>query len=189
MLFDALARDPNNSMARFAIGNLRRAKNRLEEAHAELEAAAALDRNNAWGLQLLGGVLNWLGRPQAAISYIETAIRLNLRDPNIGVFYWTLAHSQVLLDHVDEAIDVFRKAIAANPRLWSIHLYLAAALGLRGDLDEARAELSQSLRLKPDINSLAAQRAVFPFVTGPDYLALADKTINLGLRRAGFPDE
>ena len=86
LLFDALARDSNNSMARFAMGNLRRAENRLAEAHAELEAAAALDRNNAWGLRLLGGVLNWLGRPQEAIPYIETAIRLNPRDPNIGVF-------------------------------------------------------------------------------------------------------
>jgi TolB-like protein/Tfp pilus assembly protein PilF len=189
LLFDALARDPNNSMARFAMGNLRRAENRLDEAHAELEAAAALDRNNAWGLRLLGGVLNWLGRPQEAIPYIETAIRLNPRDPNIGVFYWALAHSQVLLDHVDEAIDLFRKAIAANPQLWSFHLYLAGALGLRGDLDEARAELSRSLRLKPDINSFGPQRAAFPFVTNSDYLALAEKTVNLGLRRAGFPDE
>jgi TolB-like protein len=189
LLFDALARDSNNSMARFAMGNLRRAENRLAEAHAESEAAVMLDGNNAWGLLLLGDVLTWLGRPQPAIPYVETAIRLNPRDPNIGVFYWTLAHSQVLLDDVDEAIDVFRKAIAANPRLWSIHLYLAAALGLRGDLDEARAELSQSLRLKPDISSFAAQRAAFPFVTNPDYLKLADKTVNLGLRRAGFPEE
>jgi TolB-like protein/class 3 adenylate cyclase/cytochrome c-type biogenesis protein CcmH/NrfG len=189
LLFDALARDPNNPMARFAMGNLRRAENRLAEAHAELETAVVLDGNNAWGLLLLGDVLTWLGRPQPAIPYIETAIRLNPRDPNIGVFYWTLAHSQVLLDHVDEAIDVFRKAIAANPQLWSLHLYLAGALGLRGDLDEARAELSESLRLKPDINSFAAQRAAFPFVTNPDYLALAEKTINLGLRRAGFPEE
>jgi len=189
LLFDALARDPTNSMARFAMGNLRRTENRLEEARAELEAAATLDRNNAWGLQLLCGVLTWLGRPQAAIPYVETAIRLNPRDPNIGVFCWVLAHSQVLLDHVDEAIDLFRKAIAANPQMWSFHLYLAGALGLRGDLDEARAELSRSLKLNSDISSFARQHAAFPFVTGPDYLALADKTINLGLRRAGFPEE
>ena len=174
---------------RFRQSVLGPAENRLEEAHAELEAAAELDRNNAWGLHLLGGVLNWLGRPQAAIPYIETAIRLNPRDPNIGVFYWALAHSQVLLDHVDEAIDLFRKAIAANPQFWPFHLYLAGALGLRGDLDEARAELSRSLRLNSDISSFARQRAAFPFVTGPDYLVLAEKTINLGLRRAGFPDE
>jgi hypothetical protein len=90
---------------------------------------------------------------------------------------------------VDEAIDLFRKAIAANPQMWSFHLYLAGALGLHGDLDEARAELSRSLKLNSDISSFARQHAAFPFCTGPDYLALADKTINLGLRRAGFPEE
>jgi len=100
-----------------------------------------------------------------------------------------LTHSHPLLDHVDQAVELLRKAIAANPRLWYPHLYLAGALSLRGGLDEARTELSDSLRLKPDINSFAAQRAAFPFVTNPDYLALADKTVNLGLRRAGFPDE
>ena len=90
---------------------------------------------------------------------------------------------------MDQAIDLFRKAVTANPRLLYLHLNLAGALGLRGDLDEARAELSESLRLKPDINSFARQRAAYPFETNADYLALADKTINLGLRRAGFPEE
>ena len=68
-------------------------------------------------------------------------------------------------------------------------LNLAGALGLRGDLDEARVELAESLKLKPDINSLAAQSAAFPFFKNPDYRALAEKTVNLGLRRAGFPEE
>jgi Flp pilus assembly protein TadD len=90
---------------------------------------------------------------------------------------------------VDQAIDLFRKASAANPHIWYNHLNLAGALGLRGDLDEARAELTESLRLKPDMNSFAAERAAYPFLKNPDYLALAEKTLNLGLRRAGFPDE
>ena len=91
------------------------------------------------------------------------------------------------LGHVDEAIDLIGKARAANPRFWFIHLYLAGALGLRGDLDEARAELSESLRLKPDINSFAAERAAFPFVTNPNYWALAEKTVNLGPASCRFP--
>jgi hypothetical protein len=82
-----------------------------------------------------------------------------------------------------------RKARAANPQLWFIHLYLAGALGLRGDLDEARAALSESLRLKPDISSFARLSAAVPANTNPDYQKLAEKTVNLGLRRAGFPDE
>jgi TolB-like protein/class 3 adenylate cyclase/cytochrome c-type biogenesis protein CcmH/NrfG len=189
LLFEALERDPNSSMAHYAMTGLRRAENRSAEAYTEAEAAVALDRNNVPAEANLGGVLAWLGRPEEGIPHIENAIRLSPHDPNIGVPYWNLAHCYLLLGHVDQAIDLYRKADAANPQLWFIHLHLAAALGLRGDLDQARAELAESLRLKPDINSSAAARAVFPFVTNPDYLALAEKTINLGLRRAGFPDE
>ena len=130
-----------------------------------------------------------LGRPQEGIPHIEKAIRLNPFDPNVAVFYWALGHSHLLLSHVDQSIDLFRKAIAANPSAWYCHFNLAGALGLRGDLDEARAELAESLRLKPDMNSFAAERAAYPFLRNPDYLALAENTLNLGLRRAGFPEE
>jgi TolB-like protein/class 3 adenylate cyclase/Tfp pilus assembly protein PilF len=188
LLFEALGQDPNSSMAHYAMGRLRQAQNRSTEALTEFEAAVALDRNNPWALLLVGGMLRWLGQPQEGIPYIESAIRLSPHDPNIGIFYWPLAHCHLLLGHVDQAIDLFRKSIAANPRLWWTHLHLAAALGLRGDLDEAQAEFAESLRLKPNINSLAAFAAL-PAHANPNYRALAEQTDILGLRRAGFPEE
>jgi TolB-like protein/Flp pilus assembly protein TadD len=189
LLIEALERDPNSWMAHYAMGVLRRGENRLAEAFTEFEAAVALDRNNAQALLNLGAVLRFLGRPQAGIPHIEQAIQLNPRDPNIGLYYLDLGRCHLLLGHVDLAIDFLRKAIAANPRYSYSHLHLAGALGLRGDLDEARAELAESLRLNPGFNSFAAQRAAFPSNTNPDYWAFAEKTVNLGLRRAGFPEE
>ena len=189
MLVDALGRDPNRSMAHYAMGLLRIVENRLAEAYTETEAAVALDHNNAWALFQYCQVLKYLGRPQEGIPYIENAIRLNPHDPNIAIFLRLLGECHLLLDHVDQAIDLMRKARAANPQLWFIHLYLAGALGLRGDLDEARAALSESLRLKPDISSFARLGAAVPANANPDYQKLAEKTVNLGLRRAGFPDE
>jgi len=189
LLVDALGRDPNRSMAHYAMGLLRIVENRLAEAYTETEAAVALDHNNAWALFQYCQVLKYLGRPQEGIPYIENAIRLNPHDPNIAVFYRLLGECHLLLDHVDQAIDLMRKARAANPQLWFIHLYLAGALGLRGDLDEARAALSESLRLKPDISSFARLGAAVPANANPDYQKLAEKTVNLGLRRAGFPEE
>jgi TolB-like protein/class 3 adenylate cyclase/tetratricopeptide (TPR) repeat protein len=189
LLLDALDRDPNSSMAHFAMSILRRTENRLPEAYTEMEAAVALDRNNWRAMVGLGQTLMWLGRPLEGIPYFENAIRLNPHEPDLGVPFFNLGHCHLLLGHVDQAIDLLRKASAANPRAWFIHLYFAGALGFRGDLDQARTELSQSLKLNPDINSFARQRAVFPFVTNPDYLKLAENTVNLGLRRAGFPDE
>ena len=189
LLVDALGRDPNRSMAHYAMGLLRIVENRLAEAYTETEAAVALDHNNAWALFQYCQVLKYLGRPQEGIPYIENAIRLNPHDPNIAIFLRLLGECHLLLDHVDQAIDLIRKARAANPQLWFIHLYLAGALGLRGDFDEARAALSESLRLKPDISSFARLGAAVPANANPDYQKLAEKTVNLGLRRAGFPDE
>jgi hypothetical protein len=62
------------------------------------------------------------------------------------------------------------------------------ALGLRGDLDEARAALAEAIKLKPDIDSLTRFAAQSPF-TNPEYVALRAKTLYVGRRRAGFPGE
>jgi hypothetical protein len=43
LLVDALGRDPNGSMAHYAMGLLRIAENRLAEAYTETEAAVAVD--------------------------------------------------------------------------------------------------------------------------------------------------
>jgi tetratricopeptide (TPR) repeat protein len=131
----------------------------------------------------------WLGQPEACIPYVEKAIRLNPQDPNMGAIYGTLGLCHLLLGHVDQAIDLIRKARADNPRTYLFHLWLAGALGLRGDLDEAKAALGESLKLKPEINSFAAQRANGPVIANPPHWALREKTLNVGLRRIGFPEE
>ena len=188
LLLEAFERDTDRSMAHYAMGVLRRSQNRFAEAQIEFEAAIALDRNDALAMIQLGNILRYLGQPEAAIPYVAKAIRLNPRDPNI-VAYFCLGCCHVLLGNVDQAIELLRKARAANPRFWIIQLYLAVALGLRGDLDEARLALSESLTLEAEVSSLARMRAYLPFLTHPQHLALADETLDAGLRRAGFPDE
>ena len=78
LLLEALGRDPNNSMAHTAMGQLRRVQNRLAESRIECETAIALERNNALAIYRLGTALMWLGQPDAGIPYIEKAIRLAL---------------------------------------------------------------------------------------------------------------
>ncbi len=189
LLLEALERDVNSSWAHTAMGLLRRSQNRLSEAKLELETAIALDRNNALAISQLGQTLMWLGQPEAGIPPIEKAIRLDPRSPNMATLYWELGACHLLLGHVDEAIDLFRKGRAGGPGLYFIHYWLAGALGLKGDLEEARAELAASLKLNPKINSLAQWRQAVPWATNPQYLALEEKTVDIGLRRAGFPEE
>jgi adenylate cyclase len=175
-------------MAHYAMGYLRRLQSRLAESRSEYEKAVTLDPNNSVAYAQLGTTLRFSGDPEAAIPYIEKAIRLNPRDPNIGNRYRDLAVCQLLLGRVDEAVALLREARAANPRFWLTYLELAGALGLRGDIDEAKATLAEWIKLRPEINSLARFRADVPF-GNPQYWALREKTINVGLRRAGFPDE
>ena len=84
--------------------------------------------------------------------------------------------------------DFLRKAYAANPRNGP-DLWLGAALGLRGDLDDAKAALVEWLKFHPHVNSLAQARATLPSPVNPRYMVLREKTVEAGLRRAGFPDE
>jgi adenylate cyclase len=189
LLAEALERDAHRSIAHYAMGMLRRDQNRLAEARIEFETAIALDRNNNGALRQLGLVSIYLGEPEAGIPYIEKDIRLNPHDPFIAISYWGLGAGHLFLDHVDQAIDLLKHARAASPRLWSMHFWLAGALGLKGDLDEASAALAESLKLKPEMNSLARRRASSPLLANPPFWALQEKTLNVGLRRIGFPEE
>lgn len=189
LLTEALERDANRSMAHFGMGLLRRFQNRMVESQIELETAIALDRNNVRALRQLGSTLMFMGRPEPAIDHMERAMRLSPRDPYLYLNYFNLGACHLLLGHVEESIDLLRKARAANPRPYFVHLYLAGALGLCGALDEARAALAEAIRLNPEVSSLARMRTYFAYITNSQHWALREETVNVGLRRAGLPDE
>jgi adenylate cyclase len=185
LLREALERDANRSMAHFAMGLLRRAEDRQAEAQAELETAIALDRNNAPAFRHLGATLMFTGQPEACIPNTEKALKLNPRD---GFAYMILGKCHLLLGRLDEAMPLLRKAEAMIPGYWAIHLKLAGALGLKGEIDEARAEAAEMVRLKPDINSVARVRG-YVWYRNPQFQILHDRTVIQGLRNAGFPEE
>jgi hypothetical protein len=70
--------------------------------------------------------------------------------------------------------------------LWFPHLYLAGAFALKGDLDEAKLALAESIKLNAAVNSLARVRQN-PWLVNPRHWALQEETLNIGLRQAGFP--
>jgi adenylate cyclase len=90
LLGEVLEREPNRALAHAVIGHQRRIQGRMAEARAELEAAIALDRNDAWAVRTLGQTLLNSGQPEAAIPYFERAIRLNPREPSVGNAYGLL---------------------------------------------------------------------------------------------------
>jgi len=188
LLLEALDRDAHRCMAHAAMGLLRRLQNRHSESRVELEIAIALDPNNSFAVRQMGQTLMFLGHPEAAVPYLEKAIQLSPRDPNLYTAYFFLGWCHLFLDHIDKGIEFLRKAAAENRQIWFLPFTLAAGLGLRGDIDEAKAALAESLRLKPEMNSVARCRAV-PGKENPRFLALMEKTVYAGLRLAGMPEE
>ncbi len=188
LLSELLARDSNRSQLHDTIALLRRYQNRLPESRIEWERAIELDPNDAIAYGQLGTTLIYLGEPAAAIPLEEKRIQLNPNDQNIALAYWSLGLAHLLQGHSAEAVDWLTKARAANPRIYYIDLDLTAALALKGDLAGAHAALAESLKLKPDINSMVRQRARWAYTNNPAYRALAAKTVDVGLREAGMPE-
>jgi tetratricopeptide (TPR) repeat protein len=175
--------------AHFTLGVLRQMQNRLPEAQAEFETASSLGRNEPRTYLHLGETLLYLGQPEAAIPPLEEAIRLGPNDPNVVTSYWALGTCQLLSARVDQAIDLLQTARAADPRAWVPHFYLAGAYALKGDLDKARSAFAEAIRLKPAMKSLARMRVENPWLSNQQYWALQERTLNIGLRRVGFPDQ
>ena len=188
LLLEAIEYDANSVRARAALGLLRRLQNRLDESRIELETAIALSTNYAPAFCQLGMTLICLGEPEAAIPKIEKGIRLSPHDPTSPTAYSILSQAHLLLGHAEPAIELARKACAGNPRLYFTHMLLAAALGLKGDVEQARAALAEGIKVRPDFNSLARLREYCAW-GNPRFLALREDTIYRGLRRAGMPDD
>jgi Tfp pilus assembly protein PilF len=150
LLVEAIERDPNSARAH---GQMRfvhlHQKNRLREAQIEFETALALDRNYLPAVRDLGWASLNLGEPEACLTQGEKSLRLSPRDPQVWIPHAQLGVCHLVLNHADLATDYLIKARAVVPQNWWIQLYLAGALGLKGDLDEGRAALAESLKLKP----------------------------------------
>jgi TolB-like protein/Tfp pilus assembly protein PilF len=188
LLLEAIENDPHRSLARSSMGFLRRLQNRLVESRVEFETAIGLGANDEWSPGQLGWVLLFLGQPEAGLICGEKHLRLSPRDPNVWGTYLILGWCRLLSNEIDRAIDPLIKSRAANPRPWVTHFALAAAMGLKGNLDEAKAALMESLKLNPQVDSLARFRAYRPWGS-PQYWALFEKTAAAGVRQAGFRDE
>ena len=188
LLLEAIESDPNNATAHSTMGLFRRIQNRLTESRIEFERAISLGANDGLAHAQLGWTLLFLGYPDAGLAASEKVLRLSPRDPTEWGTYLILGWCRLLLNQVDQAIDFLIKSRAANSRPWVTHFGLAAALGLKGDLDGAEAALAESLKLNPQVDSLAQFRAYRPW-GNHQYWTLFEQTAAGGLRRAGFPGE
>jgi adenylate cyclase len=133
------------------VGHVYLSKKRHEKAIAVFERAIDLNANYPMVFAGLGDVLSWAGRPQEAIKYLKKAMRL---DPEQSFWYfWFLGHAYFLAGQHEEAIETLKRAVNRNPDFWLAHVYLAASYSEIGRQEEARVEVSEFVRLRPQISA------------------------------------
>jgi TolB-like protein/Flp pilus assembly protein TadD len=179
-----LALAPDNALAHTFLGVVQISTKRVEAGLAECERALVLDRNlaNAWGMIAYGKQL--LGYAEQSVLHVEEAERLSPRD--IFAFRWwnTAGVSKVLLGDDAAAVRWLRRCVEANRNYSIAHIHLAAALGLSGEVDEARAVARTGLALDPKFTIRNYRLGAAS--DNPTYLAGRER-IYEGMRIAGLP--
>jgi len=176
----AISIDESSPSAYVLLSSVYMFKKQYDKAIAEAERAIAFDPNGDSAYSQLGVVLHMVGRPQEAIAPLEKAIRLNPNGPSL--YFRRLGSAYRDIGRYEEAIVQLKKAINLTPDDLYPHSALVATYSLSGRDKEARAEVSEVLRIQPkfSLKRLAKQVAY-------KNQADIDRLIN-ALRKAGLPE-
>ena len=142
----AVGLDTQSAAAHFLLAQAylaMRSASMVAEAKAELQQALDIDDTLIWARFYLAKVYLDIGRPDKAKQELEQA--LNTR-PGVAHFLSLLGEAERKLGHPAGAIELHRKALAADPKMNTAHYYIALALMDLKREDEAITELEESLR-------------------------------------------
>jgi TolB-like protein/Flp pilus assembly protein TadD len=179
---------PNDPYAHRLKGSILRAQKRFEEAMFEYETDIALDPTTVNGRSHLALVKILIGEPAEAIPLLEEAMKISPRDPqSIPQIQMRLGLANLLLGNTDEAIRWSEKAAPAQFLPGIVYRNLAAALSLNGDIAGAQAALGKAAQHNPHSSTLAEVRRSM-LSDRPKFLALVERTVIAGLRKAGMPE-
>jgi TolB-like protein/class 3 adenylate cyclase/Tfp pilus assembly protein PilF len=166
----ALAIEPRNAFAYYVKAEVLTYSNELDlrgrttQAIAAEETAIKLNPNLAGAYARLGRLYARVGQPERTAALIEQAMRLSPLDPAVGRWLYAAGTAQLQMEHYDEAIDTFRRSVAANPNLgisWSN--LTAAYLGAGRDMEahQTFAEFQRTIRDPRDLPASPDDQLLF----------------------------
>ncbi len=177
---NALALDDSVPQVHMAFANIYRRQQNAEASIAAARRAIALDPNSADGYAQLANSLIYGGQPEAALKAVDSAARLNPRNPFF--FRYILGRARFQMGDYEDAAAILLSVLERNPDFFPARLTLAAAYGQLGRADDAEWQTLEILTLQPDY-SLKLESERRTFFTGADHERFIE-----GLRKAGLPD-
>ena len=137
LLQDVLEVSMNGAGARAHVvkGTLRRLQGRLAKSRLALEMAIELAPHHAMAASQLGMTLLYSGRPDEALQWFERGVQVAPQDAQMPLLLNNLGTGRLLAGEVDKGIDLLLAATAGIPEHSSPPLMLAAAFGLKSELD------------------------------------------------------
>jgi TolB-like protein/tetratricopeptide (TPR) repeat protein len=148
----ALALDDQDAWAYFAVGAVEFWRGRYQDAIAAYLRAIDLNPNFALAHGFLGESLAWDCQSDAALAAVDRAIRMSPHDPFNATHLLAAGTAHFSAERYLEGIECQRKALRERPRLVAALRMLAACYAELGKADEARATISEMVRLEPDIS-------------------------------------
>ena len=150
-----------------------------DTAVAEFERAFALNPNfidNRFAFALI-----FWGEPAKALQVVEANIRLDPFQPLV-LTSGIIGLANYMLKRYGEAVRFFREWASRLPNLQNPHVFLASAYAQSGQLQEARAEAAEVLRVNPGF-TIESWKRLAVYKVPED----AEHRID-GMRKAGLPE-
>lgn len=185
----ALALAPNNVRAHELAAGFALDNDEREQATAEADKALSLD-HEALDAMAVHAALEVISE-RSADSWLN---RINAINPHYGQAYSQIAHHLEMHYRHEDAAEYYRKAIAAEPGLWSAHSALGISLMRLGQQEEAQRELelcyNNGYRDATTVNSLRLLDSYRNYITIRDeHTILKLKTTEADLLRPYLQDE
>ncbi|MFQ5896697.1 MAG: adenylate/guanylate cyclase domain-containing protein [Candidatus Methylomirabilia bacterium] len=173
----AVLLDDSDAECHWLLADLYVVTRQFEKAVTEFNRALELNPNMADVLANWGAVMARLGRAEEGVETIKKAMRLN---PNYPQWYpQFLGGAMYAARRYEEAVAVLKRV---KQHVRTSRAYFAASYAQLGRIEEARAEVAETLKLDPN--------ATVQIVSNIEYYKNpADRDhFEEGVRKAGLPD-
>ena len=151
-LQEALARhnvekNPSDFEAHYNLAAMLQAKNELDAAIREYEAAVRLRPEDAAANNALGAALVMAGHPERSVGYLQTALKTR---PNSFDARYNLGLALAGQNDFEGASQQLALALRLRPQDANVEANLGAALAELGRFPEAKSHFEHALRIDPN---------------------------------------